>query len=146
MAQYTYKVEELKKIIRESQNEFKPKLGASVEADNKRNSDKFYKETTKNVKDYDGGLTDKKPKTDKGFKDFNRTLLGLNPVSEPSKQYKDRVRAQVKGTTPNLMKRTEMSVTLNLTATRKFSNQSRIRRSRYKSIVKSVPKAVYRRV
>ena len=97
MAQYTYKVEELKKIIRESQNEFKPKLGASVEADNKRNSDKFYKETTKNVKDYDGGLTDKKPKTDKGFKDFNRTLLGLNPVSEPSKQYKDRVRAQVKG-------------------------------------------------
>ena len=97
MAQYTYKVEELKKIIRESQNEFKPKLGASVEADNKRNSDKFYKETTKKVKDYDGGLTDKKPKTDKGFKDFNRTLLGLNPVSEPSKQYKDRVRAQVKG-------------------------------------------------
>ena len=51
MAQYTYKVEELKKIIRESQNEFKPKLGASVEADNKRNSDKFYKETTKNVKE-----------------------------------------------------------------------------------------------
>ena len=143
MAQYIYKVEELKKIIRESQNEFKPKLGASVESDNKRNSDKFYKETTKNVKDYDGGLTDKKPKTDKGFKDFNRTLLGLNPVSEPSKQYKDRVRAQVKGYNSELA---EMSVTLNLTATRKFSNQSRIRRSRYKSIVKRLLKVVYRRV
>lgn len=97
MAQFTYKVEELKRIIRESQNEFKPVLGPNVESDNKKNSDKFYKDSEKRAKDYDGGLKEPKKEPLAKSDNINRTMLGLNPVAEPSKEYKDRVKAQVQG-------------------------------------------------
>ena len=49
----TYTFGDLKRVIKESTNEFKPKMGANVIRDNARNNVKAVKE----VKEYDGGLT-----------------------------------------------------------------------------------------
>lgn len=102
METISYKVGELKRIIKESSDEFKAKLGPNVESDNKRNNEESYKESEKKVKDYDGGLKDtKKPKLPKK-EDGNRTTLDYNPVIEPEEKYKKRVEAQAKGYTSEL--------------------------------------------
>lgn len=91
-----YKVSEFKKLVTESSNEFKAKLGQGVESDNKTNSGKAYKDAEKRAKDYDGGLSDKitKPKVEKT--DGNKGLLDYNPENVTD-SYKKRVHAQVKG-------------------------------------------------
>lgn len=99
----TYNVGELRRIITESSNEFKPVLGPNVERDNKSNSEKAYKDAKKRAKDFDGGLNkevgEEKPKYEKN--DFNRTTLDYNPENVDDK-YKKRVHAQAKGYTSEL--------------------------------------------
>ena len=96
----TLKVGDIRALVKESSNEFKAKLGDGVESGNKTNNGKAYKDAKKRAKDYDGGLADevleKKPKFEKV--DDNKTMLDLNPAGA-TKEYKDRVKAQVKGYT-----------------------------------------------
>lgn len=91
----SFSIKELKQMINENSNEFKPKLGKNVEKDNKSNNDKAYKETKKRT-----GATEEKPTKSKYEKtDYNRTTLDSKFDVEPSKEYKDRVHAQAKGYT-----------------------------------------------
>lgn len=96
----TYKVGDLRKLVSESSNEFKAVLGAGVESENKTNNGKAYSDAKKRAKDYDGGLEkelgEEHPKYVKT--DGNKTTLDYNPENV-SKEYKDRVKAQVKGFT-----------------------------------------------
>ena len=105
MAIKSFKVGELNKLISESSNEFKAKMGSSVESENKKNNDKAYKEATKRAKDFDGGLGkevgEEKPNYEKI--DGNKTTLSYN-VNNASKEYVDRVRAQADGYTSTLEK------------------------------------------
>lgn len=91
-----YKAKDFKKLVLESSNEFKAKLGPNVESDNKRNNGKAYKDAEKRAKDYDGGLSDKANKTEFEKNDGNKTMLDLNPENA-TPEYKKRVHAQVKG-------------------------------------------------
>ena len=102
MSIISYKVGELKQIIRESTNEFSPVKGPRVDADNKRNNEKSYKDAEKAAKDYDGGLKPEKKGTLPDKIDGNRTTLDYNPRTEPDKAFKDKVEAQAKGYTSKL--------------------------------------------
>lgn len=96
----TYKVGDLKKIIEESSTEFKARLGANVESEDKKNNGKAYADAKKRAKDFDGGLT-KKNGEEKGKyekNDANKTTLDYN-LENASDEYKERVHAQVKGYT-----------------------------------------------
>lgn len=96
----TYKVGDLRKIIEESSNEFKAKLGPNVESEDKKNNGKAYKDAKKRAKDYDGGLS-KELGEDKATyekNDANKTTLDYTPENA-SEDYKKRVHAQVKGYT-----------------------------------------------
>lgn len=98
-----FNVGELRQVIKESASEFKPKMGDGVERDNKRNNEKSYKESEKRAKNFDGGLQpqSKKPAVDRSM-DKNANILDYNPKTEPSKEYKERVKAQAKGYTSTL--------------------------------------------
>lgn len=91
-------VGDVRRVIKESSSEFKAVMGKNVEADNKKNNDKSYKDSEKKVKEFDGGLKKeaKKETLDRTF-DQNRTTLDYIPSTEPSKEYKERVKAQAKG-------------------------------------------------
>lgn len=95
-----YKVSDLKKLIEESSNEFKAKLGPNVESEDKKNNGKAYKDAKKRAKDFDGGLSkemgEEKVKYEKN--DGNKTTLDYQPENM-SDDYKKRVHAQVKGYT-----------------------------------------------
>ena len=96
-------VKALKQLVTESSNEFKAVLGPNVESDNKKNNGKAYSDAKKRANDYDGGLEkelgEDKPKYEKV--DDNKTTLDYN-LPNASKEYKDRVKAQVKGYTSEL--------------------------------------------
>lgn len=104
MEQISYKVGELKDIIRESAQEFDAKLGANVQSDNKKNNEKSYKDAEKAAKDFDGGLkpAEKGKLPDK--MDGNRTTLDYTPRTEVSKAQKDNFDAQAQGYTSKLEK------------------------------------------
>lgn len=102
MEQISYSVGELRRIIKESASEFQPKLGANVMSDNKKNNDKSYKDAEKSAKDFDGGLKPQKKGELPDKEDINRTTLEYNPRTEPSKDYKEKVEAQLKGYTSKL--------------------------------------------
>jgi len=95
-----YNIGDLRKLIAESaKNEFAPKKGVNVDADDKKNSDKFYKEAEKISKEH-YGQTLEAPKTAKYVKtDGNRTMTDVRPDFEPTEEYKERLSAQVKGYT-----------------------------------------------
>lgn len=96
----TITVKALKKLISESSNEFKAKIGPNVESEDKKNNGKAYSDAKKRAKDYDGGLSkeigEEKPDYEKV--DGNKTTLDYNPENA-SDDYKKRVHAQVKGYT-----------------------------------------------
>lgn len=107
----SYNVGELRRLLRESSEaykktgEFKPVIGANVETDNKKNADKSYKDSKKRAKDYDGGLKDNPKRSDLPQRmDSNKGLIDYNPVTEPSKEYKERVGAQIEGYTSKMEK------------------------------------------
>lgn len=93
-------VGEMKKIISESSNEFKAKLGPGVESKDKEINDKAYSDAKKRAKDFDGGLSkevgEDKAKYEKI--DDNRTTLDYEP-DNTTPEYKKRVHAQAKGYT-----------------------------------------------
>lgn len=96
----TFKVSDLKRLISESSNEFKPVLGPNVEKDNKSNNGKAYDDAKKMAKDFDGGLGKKvggqRAKYEKT--DANRTTLDYTPENA-NDSYRKRVKAQAEGYT-----------------------------------------------
>ena len=105
MNQTGYRVGDLKRIIRESAQEFDAKLGPNVKEDNKKNNEKSYKDAEKAGHDYDGGLTDEKKNGNlPGKLDGNRTTLDYNPRVEPTDDYKKKIEAQAEGYTSVLEK------------------------------------------
>lgn len=96
-------VKALRQLVAESSNEFKAVLGPNVESENKKNNGKAYSDAKKRAKDYDGGLEkevgEEKPEFEK--LDANKTTLDYNPENA-SEDYKNRVKAQVKGYTSEL--------------------------------------------
>lgn len=80
----TYKVSDLKKLISESSNEFKAKLGDGVESKDKDINGKAYKDAEKRAKDYDGGLQRNEEDWARGDakyekNDYNATMLDVQP-------------------------------------------------------------------
>lgn len=104
MAEIMYKVGDLRRIVRESANEFKPKLGKNVETDDKKNAQETYKNLEKKIKDYYGDIEAPKKKPLQPREDGNKTMLGLRYDAEPSKPFKERVEAQAEGYTSKLEK------------------------------------------
>ena len=76
MATRSYSVSELRKIVKESANEFKPVYGKNVESDNKKINDKAYKDMEKETNAYDGGARSEKKSINYPFSD-NRGMEDL---------------------------------------------------------------------
>ena len=102
MNERSFKVGDLKRFIAESSTEFKPILGKGVEADNKKNNDKSYKDSKERTEKYDKKGKKKEEKELAPKEDYNRTMLDYNPRTEPTQEYKDRVKAQALGYTSTL--------------------------------------------
>lgn len=101
MSVISYNVGDLRRIVRESM-QYSPVKGDGVDADNKRNNEKSYKDAEKAAQDYDGGLKPEKKGALPDKIDGNRTTLDYNPRTEPDKAYKDKIDAQAKGYTSKL--------------------------------------------
>ena len=93
-----YTLSEFCKVLKESQ-EFKAKKGSeTIDSENKKNNGKAVNDILKQGKEFDGGLSDKgKRENYRDTDDFNKTTLEADFAYEPSKEYKDRVKAQVHG-------------------------------------------------
>ena len=92
-----YTLSEFCKVLKESQ-EFKARKGKNVESEDKKNNEKAVNDILKQGKKFDGGLSDKKKKENpRDITDYNKTTLDNDFAYEPSKEYKDRVKAQVHG-------------------------------------------------
>ena len=122
MAQYSYTVEELKRLIRESQKEFNPVIGSNVETDNRRNNDKFYKDIEKSTKEYNGGMNPPSVKDDNRT-DWNKTTIDYNPVTKPSKEYTDRVNSQMRGYSSKAEEDNKSEKTGDFEGNKRISNQ-----------------------
>lgn len=88
-------VKAIKGLIKESQQEFKAKLGNGVESGNKTNNGKAYSDAKKRAKDFDGGLSDEvgEKKVDYKKEDFNKTLMDYTP-DNVTPEYKKRVKKE----------------------------------------------------
>ena len=92
-----YTLSEFCRVLKESQ-EFKARKGKNVESEDKKNNEKAVNDILKQGKKFDGGLSDKKKKENpRDITDYNKTTLDNDFAYEPSKEYKDRVKAQVHG-------------------------------------------------
>ena len=92
-----YTLSEFCRVLKESQ-EFKARKGKNVEREDKKNNEKAVNDILKQGKKFDGGLSDKKKKENpRDITDYNKTTLDNDFAYEPSKEYKNRVKAQVHG-------------------------------------------------
>ena len=92
-----YTLSEFCRVLKESQ-EFKARKGENVEKEDRKNNEKAVNDILKQGKAFDGGLSDKKKKENaRDITDYNKTTLDNDFAYEPSKEYKDRVKAQVHG-------------------------------------------------
>lgn len=92
-----YTLSEFCSLLKESQ-EFKAIKGKNVESEDKKNNEKAVNDILKQGKKFDGGLSDEKKKENpRDITDYNKTTLDNDFAYEPSKEYKDRVKAQVHG-------------------------------------------------
>lgn len=88
-------VGDLRKMVMESQSEFKAVLGKGVESDNKKNNNKSYEETKTRTNAKEMKFKHDLPEKEDG----NKTTLDYTFDVEPSKEYKERVHVQTKGYT-----------------------------------------------
>lgn len=98
LSEGVYTISELKRILKESTNEFKPRINPSVTKDDKENNVKAVKDIMKET----GAMEDKAVKKERNTNpediyDTNKTTLDVNFAYAPSKEYKERVKAQVHG-------------------------------------------------
>ena len=98
MATRSYSVSELRRIVKESANEFLPKFGTKkLQSNNKEINDKAYKETSTKVKSYDGGARNEKKNINYPFSD-NRGMEDLQ-YNNMNDDFKNKVKSQLKGYT-----------------------------------------------
>lgn len=99
MAEVMYTFGNLKKVIRESTDEFNPKKGEKVESGNEKNNEKAVRDIEEKVKSFDGGNLEVLVPKANGLSDGDRNLstLDIEFDVKPSKEYTDRVKAQVHG-------------------------------------------------
>ena len=95
MSNRIYKVSDLKKIIKESTNEFKPVMGKNVENDNKKINDKAYNDIKKETDAYDGGTRKESKKINYPYSD-NKGMQDLE-YNNMSPEFKKKASAQMKG-------------------------------------------------
>lgn len=105
MTERVYTINELRKLITESANEFKAKIGDNVENDNKKENSKTYSDIKKRVKEFDGGGNEDKHERNVPKKeDGNRTTLDYSMEGDAGKDFRDKVKAQAEGYTSTLEK------------------------------------------
>lgn len=97
MSELTYRVGELKQLIKESSSEFKPVMGNNVERDNKTNNEKSYKDAEKRAKDFDGGLKKQEKKKFANREDYNGSMLDIDTDNEVTPETKERIKIQASG-------------------------------------------------
>lgn len=92
-----YKFSELSRLIQES-NEFKPVIGKNVIKDDAKNNVKAVDDIMKDTGKMKGESVEEPKKTNpEDAKDYNKTTLDVNFTTKPSKEYEERVKAQVHG-------------------------------------------------
>ena len=93
---YTQKfnVGELRRVVKESQNEFKPVVFGND--DSKKINDKAYADIKKETSKYDGGLTNFKKKPNAQIVSDNKGMGDLE-YDNINKQFQDKVKSQMKG-------------------------------------------------
>ena len=95
----TYSVREIKKIIKESSDEFKPVLGKNVDSTDKKNNKKAYKDIEKETASYNPKSELKKPVNPRKY-DFNKGMQDLIYNKDTiNKSFSDRAKAQMNGYT-----------------------------------------------
>lgn len=92
----TYTFSELMEVITESSDN-KPVVGKNVWKDNSQNNVKAVKDIMKQTEEFNDVKTSEKSSNPNNIEDFNKTTLDVNFAYEPSKEYKERVKAQVHG-------------------------------------------------
>ena len=95
MGTISIKVGDLRKTIKESQNEFKPIVFGTDET--KKTNEKAYSDIKKETEKYDGGLTKEKKDLGGGINaTYNKGMhdLAYDNINKP---FKDRVKSQMKG-------------------------------------------------
>lgn len=103
MSERIYSINDLRRLISESANEFKAKLGDNVVSDNKKENKKAYSDSKKRAKDFDGGGSEETKKVDLSSKiDGNKTTTDVRFDGDPGKEYTDRVKKQVEGLSSTL--------------------------------------------
>ena len=88
-------VGELRRVIKESQNEFKPVVFGSDES--KKINDKAYSDAKKETEKYDGGLTKKSQKLGGGINATDNKGMHDLTYDNINKPFKERVKSQMKG-------------------------------------------------
>ena len=85
----------MRNLIKESQGQFNPILGNGVESENKKNTEKSYKDVKSKTDAKEVKVKHNVPEKE----DRNKTTLDYTFNSDPGKAYKERVHAQAKGYT-----------------------------------------------
>ena len=88
-------VGDLRKMVMESQNQFKPKFGDGVESENKKNNNKSYNDAKERSQAKEVEVKHNLPEKNDG----NKTTLDYTFDVDPGDSYKERVHAQAKGYT-----------------------------------------------
>jgi hypothetical protein len=101
MTERNYTINELKTLISESANEIRK----GIQTNNKQENQKYYKETSKKIKNFDGGGEEDKHEHKVYDKlDGNKTTLDYSTEGPVGKNFIDKVKAQAEGYTSTLEK------------------------------------------
>ena len=92
-----YTFGELMEVLKESSDRSKPVVGKNVWKDNSQNNVKAVKDIMKQTEEYNDVDTKKRDTNPENIKDLNKSTLDVKFSYEPSKEYKERVKAQVHG-------------------------------------------------
>lgn len=92
-----YTLGELMKVMLKESSEQKPIVGKNVRKDNSQNNVKAVEDIMKQTKEYNDVEEEKRSTNPENITDYNKTTLDVNFSYEPSKEYKERVKAQVQG-------------------------------------------------
>lgn len=92
-----YTFSELKEALVKESSESKPVIGKGVIKDDAKNNVKAVEDIMKQAKEYDHVSEDKRDTNPELGKDMNKTTLDVEFSNEPSKEYKERVKAQAHG-------------------------------------------------
>lgn len=97
MSTRVYKVGDLKRLIKEGSDEFKPVMGKNVEKDNKKNNEEAYSSAKKRAKNYDGGVKEISNKLSEYPQTLNRGMQDIQYDGKVPERFKKDQAARLKG-------------------------------------------------